>query len=204
MTESTVDASPIRVLSIKSSADTEEVVGPFLSQIHGLTLVAEVKDEPETVQCLSQSQIDISVIEYGVAESTRIELTRKIKEAYPKVRVLIVTASAAPEDIFAVIEAGADGYLLKKNLAKALEIAIRSIKLGAVWLDPGIAEAMLEVVLIPIPTTSRVLPTGVMPLPLLPAENNLLKELASSSCTDGVCLVDPSFLRKLKRFAPTT
>ena len=200
MTDSPQGASPIRVLSVLSNDGTAEPLAPAMSHIHGLTMVAEATDELQIVQCLKQGNIDITVIDFGMSDSARIDLTRKIKEHHPKVKVLIVTASCTPEDIFALLDAGADGYLLKKNMSNGLEMAVRSIKLGAVWLDPGIAQAVLEVVLIPITRTSRVLPTGIMPLPLLPAENNLLKEMASSSCTDGVCLVDPSFIKKLKRF----
>ena len=69
------------------------------------------------------------------------------------------------------------------------------------WLDPGIARQVLQIMETAASTPSRVLPTGFMPMPLMPDEESILSEVAASACTDGVCMVDPSFVRKLKRFA---
>jgi hypothetical protein len=51
-------------------------------------------------------------------------------------------------------------------------------------------------------TTARVLPTGMFRKPLLEDDHALLKDVAHGSCENGVCMVDPSFIKKLKRYAP--
>jgi two-component system nitrate/nitrite response regulator NarL len=110
----------------------------------------------------------------------------------------MLTASDDESDIFDALDAGADGYLLKTEYAKNLEAAIRSVRLGAVWLDPAIARMVLHAAQRPA-STKR--PQKVEPIALSPEEKSLLGQVAQSSCSDGVCLVDPNFLQNLRRFS---
>lgn len=203
MTKSHESVSPIQVLAVKSNDENRQsIVSSILTRIPGLELASEADNASEALQLLKVRRVDIALIDFGNSDTNGIELTRQIRESHPTVRVLIITASDAPEDIFATLDAGADGYVLQENLSRVLETALRSVRLGAVWLDPGIAKYILQAAQAPIVRTSRVLPTGLMVLPLFQDENLLLNEVAASNCTDGVCMVDPSFIRKLKRFAP--
>lgn len=165
-----------------------------------LTLAAEATSASEALQCLNSKHVDVALLELGVQDAEGIELTRQIRKLHPAVRVLISTASNTPENIFAVMDAGADGYVLRGNDI-GLEKAISTVRLGTVWLDPGIAAQVLEAI-VSAPSSTRVLATGMLTLPLLPDESQLLNAVAAGNCADGVCMVDPSFVRKLRRFAP--
>ncbi len=195
--------SLIQVLSVDCNDESRLALQSFLTKIPELVLAAHASSASEALSLLKDTNIDVALVDLGVPELDGIALTKQIRQSHPNVRVLVFTASDRPDDIFAAMDAGADGYVLKGNLSKALEMAIRSVRLGAVWLDPGIAKQVLQAIET-APSTSRVLSTGLMRLPLLPDEESLLSEVAASSCTDGVCLVDPSFLKKLRRFSPAS
>jgi DNA-binding NarL/FixJ family response regulator len=190
----------IQVLVLASDDDNRQALRDFFLSKPALTLKAEATNASEALQHLNTKQVDVALLELGAADADSIELTKQIRKSHPTVRVLISTASNTPEDIFAVMNAGADGYVLRGNDI-GLEKAISTVRLGAVWLDPGIAAQVLEA-LVSAPPSTRVLQTGMMTLPLMPDEKQLLNDLAGSNCTDGVCMVDPSFVRNLRRFAP--
>ncbi len=194
----------IRVLFVKSHEEDRDTLKAFISNIQGVLLIDTVASARAALEKLKDKSADVVLVDFSKTDSSAIDLTMQIREAHPKTRVLIITENNTAYDIFAALEAGADGYLLKENLSNALEMAIGSVRLGAVWLDPGIAQQMLEIVKTPITKSARVLPTGYMPLPLMPHEALALEEVASSSCVDGVCMIDPAFLKKLKRFAPAS
>lgn len=202
MTNSQDTKSLIQVMFVSTEQDGP--IRAFINKSPDMRISAEAKNAAEALHLLRDRTLDIALLEFGKSDSGAIQLTREIRQSHPNIRVIIVTASSSPEDIFATLDAGADGYVLKENVLNVLEMAIRSVKLGAVWLDPGIAKQVLLAAQTPIARTTRVLPTGFMPLPLLPDENSLLNEVAASNCKDGVCLVDPSFIKKLKRFAPAS
>ncbi len=190
----------IQVLVLASNDADRGDLRNFLLAKPGLSLAAEATNSEEALQWLKTTHVDVGLLELEAQNADGIELTRQIRKSHPTVRVLISTDSKTPEGIFALMNAGADGYVLKGNDI-GLEKAISTVRLGAVWLDPGIAAQVLEA-MVSAPPSTRVLQTGMMTLPLMPDESQLLSEVATSSCTDGVCMVDPSFIRKLRRFAP--
>ena len=197
-------STPIQVLSVLGNDETGLSLREFLGGLQGISLADEASNEIEALQKLNDRHVDVVLLDLSLPDVDGIRLTREIRQSHPTVRVLISTAFRRATDIFAALDAGADGYVLKGN-HKGLEVAISSVRLGAVWLDPGIATQVLEVMVsqtILGKAATRTLPTGQMPIPLWPHEQDLLNKVAASNCVDGVCMVDPSFVKKLRRYAP--
>lgn len=196
----------IQVLAVDGDSESRLALEKFLARMPGMLLAAEADCASAALKKLAENKIDVALVDLRLPDTAGgIDLTKQIRKSHPEVRVVIFTASHTPEDIFSAMDAGADGYVLQGNLSKALEMAIRSVRLGAVWLDPGIAKQVLEAMqTATITKSTRVLPTGMFALPLLPNEKALLNEVATSNCVDGVCMVDPAFIKKLRRFAPSS
>jgi len=195
---------PIQVLPVVSNDAGGLTLRQFIAGIPGVSLAGEATNDTEALQKLQDKDVDVVLLDLGLRDVDGIQLTRQIREAHPTVRVLICTAFRRATDIFSAMDAGADGYVLKEN-HQGLEVAIRSVRLGAVWLDPGIATQVLEVMASQTgsgKSAPRTLPTGLMPIPLWPHEKDLLNKVAASNCADGVCMVDPAFVKKLRQFAP--
>lgn len=190
----------IQVLVLAGDDQNRLALHDFFSKKPGLALAVEATNASEALQSLNAKHVDVALLELGAQDAEGIELTRQIRKSHPTVRVLISTASNTPENIFAVMDAGADGYVLRGNDI-GLEKAISTVRLGTVWLDPGIATQVLDAIVTATGST-RVLQTGMLTLPLLPDESQLLNAVAAGNCADGVCMVDPSFVKKLRRFAP--
>lgn len=198
------DFLTIQILSIGHGDESVSALRKYLQPVPDLVLVGEAANPSQALRILRNTHIDVALLDLGMNDSNGIALTKEIRQAYPTVKVLVSTASDSPEDIFAAMDAGADGYVLH-GISNNLESAIRSLRLGTVWLDPAIARQVLEVMVTTANVSSaRTLPTGIMMMPLMPHEKDLLSEVASSNCVDGVCMVDPNFVRKLRRFAPAT
>ncbi len=73
-----------------------------------------------------------------------IEATRKIKELLPSTAVLVFTAYDYDEYVFAILEAGAAGYLLKNSRGSELIEAVRRVAAGESVLHPAIAAKVLN------------------------------------------------------------
>jgi DNA-binding NarL/FixJ family response regulator len=166
----------------------------FLKKIPDFNLLGEAADGPTALQKIMELNPKVALVDIGLPGIDGIALTKTLKSKMPELKVLILTASESEDDIFAALDAGADGYVLKGEYSNNLEIAIRSVRVGAVWLDPGIARQVLK-------STQRHAGAHQSSQSLSAEEHTTLTEVAESSCSDGVCLVDPNFLRKLKRFS---
>lgn len=195
-------ASSIQVLCVDKDDAHRASLRSLIDNINGIELVAEAATPATALQQLNEHNVDVVLMDLCSHDLDGNELTRQIRSAHNKVRVLISTASDSPDDIFSAMDAGADGYLLKGNLIeRRLQSAISSVRLGAVWLDPDIAKQVLWCVEnASTLSKTRILSTGLLPIPLLPDEQHKLSEISGSNCVDGVCMVDPSFVKKLRRF----
>lgn len=194
----------IQILSVQSDEESRAVLKSFLGAFPDFS-VQEAMDSRHALESVKSTAFDVVLLDSGSRVLDAIELTERIRQIHPSTRVVVLTATDSPDDIFAAMNAGADGYILKSSLSLRLEAAIRSVKLGTVWLDPEIAKSVLDVIASqPSSNSPRELPTGVMRMPFMPHEKAQLEEVAGSNCVDGVCMVDPSFVRKLRRFAPAT
>ena len=76
-------------------------------------------------------------------ESNGIEGTKLIKEAFPEVKVLIVTTFQDTEYIVEAVQNGASGYLLKDSSPEAILDGIKVAMSGKVVMDTVISEALL-------------------------------------------------------------
>ncbi|HEY9676660.1 MAG TPA: response regulator transcription factor [Drouetiella sp.] len=174
----------------------------FLKKVPDFSCVGEAGDGAVAKEKIKAASPAVALVDIGLPGLNGIQLTKHLKESLPNLRVLMLTASDSPSDIFDSLDAGADGYVLKGDFSINLEMAIRSVKVGAVWLDPGIARQVLEITKRPLsPAVERAL--DPMAPQLSQHEEQTLNEVAASNCKDGVCLIDPGFLKKLKRFSQT-
>jgi len=75
---------------------------------------------------------------------TGVESTRRIKACCPNVRVLILTAYDDDPYVFALLEAGADGYVLKTASSRELVAAVHAVHRGEAALSPEIASTVVR------------------------------------------------------------
>ncbi len=188
----------IKVLSVGSDVEHRRALQASFASAEDIVLSAEADDQEQALSELKGKSVDLALVDWG-PETDGVGLTREIRSLHPAVRVLVITASDTPEDIFAAMDAGADGYILRGNVANVLEDAIRSVKLGTVWLDPAIAKQVLDAIQ-HAPSSGRILATGMLVIPLYQEEKELLRMLAETTCRDGVCMVNPDFVRKLRKY----
>ena len=196
------EAGSIDIFFVEDNDVIRFCLRSFLKQIPDFSLVGEASDGETALETIKSANPTVALVDIGLPGVSGIELTKNLKNMVPGLRVLMLTASDNQSDIFDSLDAGADGYVLKGDFSVNLEMAIRSVKVGAVWLDPGIARQVLDMTQRKLtPTIERALDPNAHQLSQ--QEEDLLNGVAASNCKDSVCLVDPSFLKKLKRFSQT-
>ena len=93
--------------------------------------VGEASDGTEAVRKARKSPPDVVIMDILMPGTDGIEATRRITEALPGVKVLILTTSTSSDDLNRAIQAGAAGAVLKSEANKRLLSAIRSVARGA-------------------------------------------------------------------------
>lgn len=101
----------------------------------GATFVAEASSGQEALDALSETEVDVALVDISMDGMSGIELTRRLQERRPALSVLIVSVHAETQYVEDALDAGASGYVLKDNAYSALREAISSAVDGEVYLD---------------------------------------------------------------------
>lgn len=135
----------IRVLVADDHAVVREGTRHILNAEEDLEVVGEAADGEQAVQMAATLKPDVVLLDMTMPKMNGVEATQHIKAVSPATAVLILTAYDDDQYVFAVLEAGAAGYLLKTT-ASGPEIvgAIRAARRGESVLHPSVTRKVLQ------------------------------------------------------------
>lgn len=135
---------PIRVLLADDHAVVRKGLAALIDRTPGLEVVGEAEDGERGVQLAARLHPDVVVMDLEMPRLGGIEATRRISEAQPDAKIVVLTSHAAEEDVFPALKAGAIGYLLKHSAAADILQAIAQAHRGETVLHRAIARMMLQ------------------------------------------------------------
>jgi DNA-binding NarL/FixJ family response regulator len=138
------DSQPIRVILADDHAVVRKGIREFLESEPGIVVLAEAADGAQAVAAVAQHLPDVAVLDVQMPGMGGIEATRRIKAGHPGVRVLILTAYDDDPYVFALLQAGADGYQLKTATGDELVQAVRAVQRGETALSPAVVRKMVR------------------------------------------------------------
>jgi DNA-binding NarL/FixJ family response regulator len=134
----------IRVVLADDHAVVRKGIRQFLEQAGDIDVVAEAGDGAEALRRVEEHRPDVAVLDIRMPEVTGVEATRRVKARFPDVRVLILTSYDDDPYVFALLQAGADGYVLKTASGDELVRAVRTVHRGESALSPEIATKVVR------------------------------------------------------------
>ncbi|MHB0857248.1 MAG: response regulator transcription factor [Anaerolineae bacterium] len=135
---------PIRILLADDHIMVREGTRKILEKEPDLRVIAEASDGSETVALVERDHPDIAVVDISMPVMNGIEATKGIKRVSPETAVLVLTAYDDDQYVFAILEAGAAGFLLKNARGSELIDAVRRVHDGESVLHPSIAKKVLR------------------------------------------------------------
>lgn len=136
-------ADPIRVLIVDDHALFRRGLELVLSGEPDIAIVGEAGDGLEAVSRATEMAPDVVLMDVRMPAMGGIEAARRIRDALPATKVVMLTVSDDRDDLFASIRAGATGYLLKEVSIDEVAAAVRSAARGHGLVSPSMATALL-------------------------------------------------------------
>ncbi|NLN69390.1 MAG: response regulator transcription factor [Chloroflexi bacterium] len=156
--------------------DDQEIVREGLQHIleadPGIQVVGIASDGFEALEVAAEKQPDLVLMDLKMPQMNGIQATRKLRELYPQMQILILTTYTDDEWLFDAIRSGASGYLLKDRPSKELIEAIKGTMAGEAYIDPSVARKVLENV-----TQPHAMKKSQTKLSLSPREEEILQLL---------------------------
>jgi len=108
-----------------------------------IDVIGEANDGQEAYELAGRLRPDVVLMDIAMPRVNGIEATRKIKQKWPEIGILILTVYDDEQYVYALVEAGAAGYLLKTVEARDLVDALTRVRLGESVLTPSVARKVL-------------------------------------------------------------
>ncbi len=134
----------IRLVIADDHAVVRQGTRSLLEREEDMEVVGEAGDGEQAVRLIEQLKPDVSIIDIAMPKLNGVEVTRQVKSRCPSTAVLILTAYDDDEYVFAILEAGAAGYLLKDVDSQEVVGAVRAVHAGESILHPAIARKVIN------------------------------------------------------------
>lgn len=105
-------------------------------------VIAEASTGEEAISKAQENNPDIAILDVRMPGVSGIEACRQIVQSVPGCKVIILTSYAEDELLFAAIQAGASGYVLKRIGDNELTLAVDRVSRGEGMLDPSMTTAV--------------------------------------------------------------
>jgi DNA-binding NarL/FixJ family response regulator len=134
---------PIRVLLADDHALVRAGICQFLGYAEDIRVIAEADDGEKAIQLLAEYKPDVAVLDIQMPVATGIDVTRWVRANHLPIGVLVLSAYNDDPYVLAVLEAGANGYVLKTSCPADLIQAIRDVYAGKSALDASITAKLI-------------------------------------------------------------
>lgn len=128
-------------------ADDHHIVRAGIRQLlesaKDIQVIAEAGDGEEAQALIQQHKPDVAVLDIQMPKTSGIEVTRWVRSHLPEVGVLILTAYDDEPYVMAVLQAGANGYVLKTAKTEDLIQAVHDVYEGKSALDPSVTQKLM-------------------------------------------------------------
>jgi two-component system, NarL family, response regulator NreC len=137
-------ADKIRVLLADDHTIVRAGVRLLVEAEPDMEVVGEALNGTEAVTLAESLLPDVILMDIAMPNMNGLEATRQIKSRFPDMHVLVLTMHRSDDYFFAVLKAGASGYVLKAAETNELIGAIRAVARGEVFLYPTVAQLLLQ------------------------------------------------------------
>jgi DNA-binding NarL/FixJ family response regulator len=133
----------LHILLVDDHEIVREGVKLLVNSQTDMKVVGEAANGEEAFEKIAALNPDIVLMDISMPELNGMQATKKIRRAFPKVKILTLSRHTDDGYLQQMIQAGANGYVLKQSAPNELLNAIRIVGEGKSYLDPTLTEKVM-------------------------------------------------------------
>lgn len=137
------NSEKISVLLADDHAIVRAGIRKILEHAGDIDVVAEADNGASAEELIRQVHPDVAVLDVQMPKASGIEVTRWVRNHVSDVGVLILTAYNDDPYVLAVLQAGANGFVLKTSSPEELIRAVHEVHEGKSVLDPSVTHVLI-------------------------------------------------------------
>lgn len=134
----------INIIIADDHAIVIDGVRSILSHEQNMSVIGTASNGEQAIEILRKNNVDVAILDIGMAPLDGIEATRIIKKEFTDVKVLILTMHDTIEFIDELIDAGAYGYILKNKASNEVVNAVNSLAAGKPYFEKAVMDKLLH------------------------------------------------------------
>ena len=134
----------IKVLIADDHRIFRDGIRSILEKEKDMILVGEAANGTEVFEKISVHGVDVLILDIDIGEPGGIEITERVTQKYPEVRILILSMISLHDFVIEALEKGATGYLLKNTGKDEVLTAIRSVAKGDSYFSREVSAILIE------------------------------------------------------------
>jgi DNA-binding NarL/FixJ family response regulator len=135
---------PVKVVLVEDKPGVRESWAKLIDSLPGFVCSQTFGSAEEALRVIPSTNPDLVLMDIFLLRMSGIECTARLKLQMPKLQILILTAVEDDELVFMALEAGADGYLLKRTKPEDLRAAMLDVLGGGAPMTSEIARRVVE------------------------------------------------------------
>ena len=136
--------APVKVILVEDKPGVRDSWCKLINSLPGFSCVNACSSGEEALHVIPSLAPDVVLMDIFLPRMSGIECTTRLKLLLPKTQILILTAVEDDELVFMALEAGADGYLLKRTKPEDLRAAMLDVLGGGAPMTSEIARRVVE------------------------------------------------------------
>lgn len=133
----------VKVVLVEDKPGVRDSWLKLINSLPGFTCVQSCASGEDALRVIPAMHPDIVLMDIFLPRMSGIECTSRLKLLLPKVQILILTAVEDDELVFMALEAGADGYLLKRTTPEDMKAAMLDVLGGGAPMTSEIARRVV-------------------------------------------------------------
>lgn len=133
-----------RIVLVDDHKIVRQGVRKLLDDNDSFKIVGEAADGLEALGLVADLRPDILVTDLRMPKMNGVELTRKVKESFPEIAVVVLSMYNTESYVYSALSAGASAYVLKESGIMDLDIAIYKVLRGEKYLSPPLSEETIK------------------------------------------------------------
>ena len=135
------------MIKVAIADDHQMFIDGIKSLIKGnktIQVVAEANNGEALLETLTKTPVNLILMDVNMPVMDGIETTKKVKELFPDIKVIMLTMFGTRDYIEKLLRAGANGYILKNTGKEELTTAIEKVMQGESYFSKEVTERIME------------------------------------------------------------
>lgn len=138
------DADIVKVAIADDHSLVRQGLRRYLETADGIEVVGEASNGLELLDLLATTSPNIALVDIRMPEMDGLEAAREIRDRYPDINIIMLSAYDDRQFVVEAVRAGARGYVLKARDAEHLIQTVRLVADGNMVIDPQLVVALAE------------------------------------------------------------